>query len=434
MNHDPATEMTFIATSDLAAVMKGRSMRTEDFHAGSTVGWVPANLGIGIQGHIAEDLPFGSTGDLRLKPDLSTRRTVTGVPGRPDLDFVMADVVKTDGSPYECCPRTFLRQVLADLHQEYGINVVAGWEHEFADLDADYPHHPFSFRSFRCAEPMGSQLFSALARSGLGPDTWLPEYGDHQFEITLSPVPALEGADRAVLLREIVRDVYRVHGHRATFTPVPKLGGSGSGVHVHFSLSDDAGRNVSWDPSRPGRVSAQVGSFLAGILRDSADMCALFAPLSISYQRLVPNNWSSARVFLGLQDREALLRIVPTVEIGGKDPEPQLHFEFRAADAGANPWLFFGALMRAGLDGLRDGLEPAAIVERELDLKGRDKDLPALPSTLEEALDLFESSERARGWFCPDMVRTFLSVKREEVDQMNRLSLQERCEIYASVY
>ena len=93
------------------------------------------------------------------------------------------------------------------------------------------------------------------------------------------------------------------------------------------------------DPQRPGRLSELGGRFAAGILRHAGALAAIFAPLSISYLRLRPHQWSSAGVFLGLHNREALLRLCPTVEIGGKDVK---------VDAGT------GAVLHVELDGPED--------------------------------------------------------------------------------
>lgn len=92
--------LVFFATSDLAARTKGRAMRAADFDSDTTLGWVPANLGIGPLGHIVDDIPYGASGDLRLKPDLVSRTRIEGVPGRPAFDLIFADIVETDGRPW----------------------------------------------------------------------------------------------------------------------------------------------------------------------------------------------------------------------------------------------------------------------------------------------------------------------------------------------
>ncbi|CCH75789.1 Glutamate--ammonia ligase [Nostocoides australiense Ben110] len=426
--------VTFVATSDLCAITKGRAVLTEDLKAGGSTGWVPANLGIGASGQIVDQIPFGSTGDLRLAPDPSTERVISGVPGRPDTAMVLADIVTTDGQPWACCPRTFLRESVRTLREEFGLTMESAFEHEFMTLDVEDEHHPFSWRNFRAVEPIGSLLVSAMQASGLEPESWLAEYGRHQYEITVSRADAVAAADRAVLVRDIVRDVFSAAGHRSTFSPMASPGHTGNGVHVHFGLADDQGRNAMFDPQRPGRLSELGGRFAAGILRHAGALAAIFAPLSISYLRLRPHQWSSAGVFLGLHNREALLRLCPTVEIGGKDPAPQLHLEFRGADIGANPWLLLGALLQAGMDGLRTAMDPAEVQVGEVDPSDAGSVVGDLPHHLGQALDLFENDPVVRGWFAPDLVTTYLRIKRTELAEVSRMSEAEQCAWYARAY
>ena len=428
------TPLTFVATSDLSAITKGRSMPSSLLKADSTTGWVPANFGIGASGHIADQIPFGSTGDLRLRPDPNASHLITGVPGRPDTTLVMADVVTTDGQPWACCPRTFLRDAVATLQSEFGLTTACAFEHEFMDLDITDEHHPFSWRNFRTAEPIGSQLVTAMERSGMEPETWLPEYGEHQFEITVNRSEPVAAADRAILVRDLVRDVFSAAGHRTTFAPIVTPGGTGNGVHVHFGLNDAEGNNVMFDATRPGRLTELGGQFAAGILRHADALAAIFAPLSISYLRLRPHQWSSAGVFLGLHNREALLRLCPTVEIDGKDPAPQLHLEFRGGDIGANPWLLLGSLLHAGMEGLRSGLEPAKLHVGEVDPDQREQHVAELPRTLDEALDRLENDSVVTGWFAPELVTTYLRIKRVELAEVSKLSEAEQCEWYARAY
>lgn len=427
-------ELIFIATTDIAARTKGRSMRLADFNETTSLGWVPANLGIGSLGHIVDDIPYGSTGDLRLRPDHDSRTRIDGIPGRPPLSIVFADLVGTDGSPWESCPRTFLRDAVEQLRSEFGITMRSSFEHEFVDASATGDHHPFSLQAFRNAEPLGSALMSVLHRAGLEPETWLPEYGRHQYEITVAPTSPVAAADRAILVRDIVYDLFTAHGREASFAPVLAPGETGNGVHVHFGLDDADGETLVFDPTRPGRLSALAGSFAAGIIRHGPSMAALFAPLATSYLRLAPHNWSTARAFLGLQNREALLRICPTNEMDGRDPRDQLHFEFRGGDIGANPWILLGMILRAGMQGLREDLQTPAIIEGELDLDGAHADLARLPRDLEEALDMLRRDEVVTSWFSPAFLATYEAIKRDEFAFVQARSLAEQCEVYRRVY
>ncbi|MDO5744895.1 MAG: glutamine synthetase family protein [Micrococcaceae bacterium] len=428
-------ELIFLATTDIAAVTKGRAMRLADFNRDSSLGWVPANLGIGPFGHIAEGIPFGSSGDLRLKPDHSSLTRIDGIPNQPPVSIAFADIVETDGSPWKNCPRNFLRTVIEDLRTEYGLGVEAAFEHEFTDMSApSTPTHPFSLAAFRDAEPIGSEVMATFARAGMDPECWLPEYGPHQYEVTVGRTDALAAADRAILVRDTVRAHYTARGRKISFSPVVTPGGDGTGVHVHFGLDDLDGNSLVFDGSQPGRVSELAAKFAAGIVRYAPAMAALYAPLLISYQRLIPNKWSTARAFLGLQNREALLRIAPTNEIDGRDPKSQLHFEFRGADIGANPWLLLGSILRAGLEGLRQNLDPAPVIEGDLDLDDKHSDLAELPASLDEALTALMADKTVSGWFPTEFLQTFLAIKRDEIAHLKDHSMTEQCEAYSNVY
>src|SRR5690606_4877189 len=127
---------------------------------------------------------------------------------RPALRVYLADQVLPDGCPWLCCPRSFMRQAIAGLRERTGLSVIASFEHEFVLPDVP-TSPPFSFARARDVEPFGSDLVRLLDVTRLEPETWLPEYGDGQFEVTLRPAPALVAADRAVLVRELVRDLAR---------------------------------------------------------------------------------------------------------------------------------------------------------------------------------------------------------------------------------
>jgi len=430
----PGDELVFVATSDIAAVTKGRAMRAADFSPRTSIGWVPANLGIGSLGHIVEGIPFGSSGDLRMRPDLSSLTRVPAIGDAPAVTIAFADIVETDGRPWTADPRGFLRRTIDDLEREFGIHVNAAFEHEFTALGEDAATHPFSLRAHRALGGLGAEAMDVLDRMGAEPECWLPEYGRHQYELTVRPAPALHAADRAILVRDTVRAVFDANGRRVTFSPVVEPGAGGTGVHVHFGLHAADGSTLVYDASRPGRISELAGRFAAGIVRHSPAMALLFAPLVISYDRLAPHNWSTARAFLGLQNREALLRITPTNELDGRDPAPQLHFEFRGGDIGANPWLLLGSVLRAGLEGLRAGLEPAEVIEGELDLEGRHRDLAALPASLDDAIDRFEGDETVRSWFSPEFAQTLIAIKRDESARLRGSSVAEQCRAYADIY
>ncbi len=427
---------TFVATCDLAGHVRGRSVprSAHDAVLRSGVGWVPANLALTAFGHLAPGNAFGSAGDLRLMPDAATGVDVPTEGISPGMRLYLANQTQPDGQPWECCPRTLLRQALTDFRDSTGLDVVASFEHEFV-LHGLPASGPFSLRRHRDAEPFGDDLLHLLSGCGLEPETWLPEYGEQQFEITLAPTGALAAADRAVLLRELVRDLALRRGLRASFAPLQRPDGTGSGVHVHLSFVDAQGEPVLLDPARPGRLSEVGSRFAAGVLRHSDAVLAWTAPSPVSYLRLRPDRWSVGGAFLAERNREALLRICPTSSVGGSDPARQLNLEYRAADACANPWLALAAMLRAGRASFTCSsgyLEPVVWPEemRAAELAK----VPRLPETLEQALQALETDTAAGTWFPDRLVMTYLAVKRDELRSLEGLDDGERVRRVADVY
>ncbi|GAA2907837.1 glutamine synthetase [Streptosporangium fragile] len=425
-----AAPTVFVATCDLAAQLRGRAVPAsrEEAVLRSGTGWVPADLAITCFGPIAENV-FGSAGDLRLMPDPATRVDVPADEDVPGTRIYLADQTLPDGTPWECCPRTFLAAAVAELQAELGVTAVASFEHEFT-LAGLPSTPPFSFARYRTAEPFGSDLVTLLQDAGLAPETWLPEYGDAQHEITLSPAEARTAADRAVLLRELVRDLARRRGLRAGFAPLPDPSGSGSGVHIHLSFRDAAGRPALYDPDRPGGLSELGARFSAGILRHAPALAAVTAASPVSFLRLTPHRWSAGGVFLAERNREAMLRICPGT---GPDAGAQFNLEYRAADATANPWLALGVLLRAGLEGIRRGY-PEPTVWPESATEAELAAVPPLPKTQEEALKALEDDEVVRGFFAPDLLTTYLAVKRAELAALDGMSDAVRCRRIADVH
>jgi glutamine synthetase len=242
-----------------------------------------------------------------------------------------------------------------------------------------------------------------------------------------------------VILREIVRAAAHRFGGRASFTPILRPNAVGNGVHVHFSLSEaTTGRPVNHDPARPHGVSEPAGSFLAGIRARMPAMVAVTAPATISYLRLVPHRWSASYNNLGLRDREAGVRICPVFETIGVDVARQYHFEYRAADAAASPYLLLGMIVWAGLSGLRQGLPAPTPTERDPDAMDEAERAEAgverLPRSLDEALDRFAADPDCQVWMGDDLYQAHLVHKRFEARTLGALSLEEQCERYRLAY
>jgi glutamine synthetase len=393
--------LDLIATADLAGICRGRAVPAG---TASSVGWVPANLAINCFATLADN-PFGSVGDLRIHADPATAVPLPSS-GAP-VTLLLGDLRSPDGTEWECCPRTLLRRTLKELQAETGLTVRASFEHEFVLSSADRPGHPFAVQTLLAGEPFGSQLVAALARAGLDPENWLPEFGRSQWEVTVRPADALAAADRAILLREIVRATAQAAGRTASFTPVPPGAGATSGAHIHFSLWATDGEPATGGDGEHG-LSKIAAAFVT-------------APSVVSYHRLGPGHWSADSPRLATQDREALLRIPGPAAITGAAAHP--HLEFRAADSTANPWLALAALVRAGLAGVTAEVPvPAA------------PPAAAFPQSLDEALSALERDPVLSTWLPPDLLHTYFSIKRAELAEVAQLPPDDLFTRYAHAY
>lgn len=430
-------------TNDLSAISRGRAFPASDIASRrrSGVGWVPANLALTPFGVIAPDHPFGPVGDLRLMTDDNAGDGVqiSGFGTERNLTTFLCDVRQTDGSEWAGCGRTLLKHALADLQAETGLGVSASFEHEFllSGLRCPAPQ-AFSLHDLRAAQAFAEALVAALDAAGTEPEMILPEYGPGQFEVTLRPAGGLQAADRAVLLREITRDVARQMGLKATFAPIVDPSSVGNGVHLHLSLLHPDGGNATADLGRPGEVSEAAGSFVAGVLRHLPALCAVLAPSTISYLRLTPHRWSAGFTAFGHRNREAAVRICPTIDLPGFDRARQIHLEFRVADAAASPYLVLALVLRAGLQGLREKLSAPPLVEGDpADLDAEEAarlGVRRLPESLGAALATLQADAVALTWLPEPMRSAYFAIKRTELSMVGGLAPVEQCARYAEAY
>lgn len=417
-------ELVFVATCDISGHVRGKAFPARDLPARlrKGIGWTHSNLMMSAFGPIW-DTPFGTAGDLMIVPDPAAEVRVQLTEDLPPEHFFLGDIRNTDGTAWECCPRDFLRGALAGLEATAGLRLIAAFEQEFVYTGVtERPGDAYALGAFRRAAGFGGTFVAALRSAGVTPDSFLAEYGARQFEVTVAPAPALTAADQAVITREMARAAAHRFGQRAVFSPMPNPEGVGNGVHIHMSLQDSAGRPATYAPDGPMGLSQPAQHFLAGVLHHLPAICAVTAPSPVSYLRLTPNRWAPTMIDLVQQDRGACLRVcpvfAPTTEA---EKARQFNVEFRATDASASPYLALGAIVHAGVDGLRHSLPLP-------------KEATPLPRSLSQALDQLAGSEAARAWFGATHLEAYLRHKRAEVAQVEALGPAELCARYAEVY
>jgi glutamine synthetase len=371
---------------------------------------------------------------------LSSRVTVGNGPdaAAPALDFIHGDIRETDGRPWSACPRTLLRDEIERYRDDLGLQVNAAFEHEF-NLHAGFAEHlAFSLEAQRQGAEFGGWLLSALRAGGVEPEMFLPEYGKHQYEITCRPTLGVAAADRAVNVREITREIARQMGLDVSFAPKTKADAVCNGVHLHVSLLDLQGLPLLYDAGTSNGLSTLGQHWAAGILHYLPALCAFTAPTPVSYERLQPHHWSASYACLGQQNREAALRICPTVSLGGKSVAAQYNLEFRAMDATASPHLAMAALLIAGRLGIEQRLALNAITDEIPDSlndeQRKARGIVALPASLAQALDCLRDSAAFNQWLPKPLLDTYHALKTEELALTEQLSPADLCEHYARLY
>jgi glutamine synthetase len=253
----------------------------------------------------------------------------------------------------------------------------------------------------------------------------------------VKPSIGLRAADEAVITREMVRSVAERLGHRAILAPIIAADGIGNGTHIHFSLWDETGSPVSRDVSAPYGIARRIAPFVAGVLHHLPAITAITAPSVASYYRLQPDRWAPVWAFLGRQDRGAALRVSPVFPGAEARADAQFNIEYRVADAAASPYLALGAIIHAGLDGIRNRM---TLPRERADFwtmtraARTDAGIGELPRSLAQALDLLESTDAARAWFGPEFLAAYLQFKRSEIGALAELEPSDICDRYAAIY
>ena len=364
-------------------------------------------------------------GDLRLVPDLDRLVVLAAQPG---WAWVPVNRYEQSGEPWAACQRSFT-QAMVDRAAEAGLDLRMAVEVEWAlgrgDGDGFTPacSGP-AYGMTRLVElsDYARDLLAALEAQGLEVDQLHPEYSDGQFELSVAATDPVGAADNSVLVRQTIRALSQRHGLRVSFAPSVVAGHVGNGGHVHLSPWRD-GRNLFAGGSGPYGMTAEGEAFAAGILELLPALVANGAPTVASYLQLVPSHWAGVFACWGLETREAALRFVR----GNAGAEHQAaNLEVKCFDLAANPYLLLGALIAAGLDGLREQRklpaevsgDPARFSTEELARRG----ISRLPTTLEAAADALAASAVLRDALGGTLMDAVLAVRRAEAERFRDAS------------
>ncbi|MBK1866079.1 glutamine synthetase family protein [Taklimakanibacter albus] len=432
--------VAYLCWTDIVGMVRCRGVpesRLEKVRS-TGLGWAAAGLALTTFEQPASN-PWGPMSEVRQVPVPGTETHIDIWDDAPPLTMILCRALDQSGEPWDCCPRQFLATAIDEFHSLTGLTIHAAMEHEFTLLDTGFDETvSFSLEQMRRVATFLEDLSEALDQAKLDVETIEPEAGRRQYEISCGPAPALTAADRAVVAREIIREVARRRGYCATFSPKPFPGKIGSGAHLHFSFVNRAGENVTFDRNGPAMLSRSAAGFAGGVIRHLKALAPFYASSPVSYLRLGPSNWSCGYTSFGVQNREAALRVCPPPVIAGQDRHRSFNLEFRPLDATANPYLALGSLIRAGIAGIRGDLpaprtlecDPASLSEADR----RSMGIEALPSSLDTALSSLASDSLASSWMSANLNSVFHSVLTKEADLARPLSPEDLCRRYVRIY
>ncbi len=368
-------------------------------------------------------------------PDAST---LTILPFAPRFAHMVADLYYGGNEPFALCTRSILkRQIAAAAAEGYMMNLGVETELYFIRPPEDGHVTPGGTEAGGYLEPLAPSgklrptpaydvestldsfafldpMVKAMSETGFGLFSFDHEGGDGQVEFDFDYASALEMADRLTLFRLMAKQVAKDAGLLATFMPKPYTSSWGSGAHFNMSLADlESGNNLFRDAEDPrGKGwSKKAYGFVAGILRHAPALSAICTPTVNSYKRLQPRladgtvSWAPVYPTYGDNNRSCMLRL----------PHNRPAVENRVVDAAANPYLAAAFLLAAGLEGIREGLDPGEPVgELTYDWSTSEAPTKRLPRTLLEAVEAFEADPLTRAVFSEQFVSSYAAMKLDE--------------------
>jgi glutamine synthetase len=443
--HEEEVSLIWFLYADHGGIIRGKSAAAAMLPARMVtgIGHTVAMMAMSMLDHLQPVDGMGPVGEVRIMPDPAT---FVPLPYAPGAGAMLADQVQPSGEPWDGCARTYLKQAIAELATA-GYAVTAAFEPEFTlgrrepdpggGPDRLVPNDDslcYSATGFHLAHDYAMDLLGALTAQGLRPEHYYPELGHGQQEMTVRYTPALRAADNHVLYRETVRGTAFRRGLWASLAPKPIPDQAGNGAHLHISLRNlaaDGGPGdtpVFYDGSDQYSLSKTGYHFIGGLLAHLPALVALTCGSVNSYRRLAPQMWSSAYTVYGMDNREAAVRICSPMS---DDRASSVNLELKPSDSSANPYLALGAVIHAGLDGIRRKLDPGEAVNVDpallSDAERSARGAHRLPASLGAALDALEADTLLMESLGDLRRRAYLAVKRSEAAAFAEMDTAREC-------
>lgn len=354
-----------------------------------------------------------------LRPDLDTFAIFPWRPQQGKVARFLCDIYRPDGTPFAGDPRHVLKRTVQEA-AEMGYQMDVGPECEFFLFHTDDEGNPttithekagyFDVGPLDLGENARRDMILTLEDMGFVVEASHHEDAPAQHEIDFHYDEALKTADDIMTFKLAVKTIAKRHGLYASFMPKPKTGVNGSGMHINMSLARD-GVNVFYDGQDCNHLSKEGYWFIGGIMKHIAAITAITNPLVNSYKRLVPGYEAPVYIAWSMRNRSPLIRI--PAQTGTTQ-----RIELRSPDSATNPYLAIAVCLAAGLDGIRNQIEPPASVEGNIFAMSEEErekaGIKCLPTSLAEAIDGLEQDALIREVLGEHISRKYIEAKKEE--------------------
>lgn len=306
--------------------------------------------------------------DMYLFPDLDTWVVFPWTAEKGKVARMICDIYNPDMTPFDGDPRANLKRVLTEMESLGFTDFNLGPEPEFFLFKLDENRKPtlelndsggyFDLAPTDLGENCRRDIVLELEEMGFEIEASHHEVAPGQHEIDFKYEDAVTACDNIQTFKLVVKTIARKHGLHATFMPKPLFGVNGSGMHFNMSLFNKEG-NAFFDESGELQLSKDAYHFLAGMIKHAPNYTAITNPTINSYKRLVPGYEAPCYIAWSGKNRSPLIRVPSSRGLSTR-------LELRSVDPSANPYLAMAALLQAGLDGIKNELEPPAPVDRNI--------------------------------------------------------------------
>ncbi|HEY3275639.1 MAG TPA: glutamine synthetase family protein [Syntrophorhabdaceae bacterium] len=378
--------------------------------------------GMGFDGSSIQGFARIDESDMIAKPDPAT---FTVLPWRhsegTSVGKMFCDILEPDGTPYKGDPRYVLKRNLK-IAADMGFTFYVGPELEYFYFKSDQGTEIldkggyFDLTTLDEAMDLRRDTILTLEEMGIKVEYSHHEVAPSQHEIDLRYTDALAMADNTITYRIVVKEVAREYGVYATFMPKPMFGVNGSGMHVHQSLFKGK-KNAFYDAKDKYYLSNIGKWYIAGLLKHAREITLLTSQWVNSYKRLVPGYEAPVYVAWARRNRSTLVR-VPLYKPG---KENATRAEYRSPDPAANPYFAFAAMLRAGLEGIKNKYPLPQPIEEDVydmtDSRRKELMIGSLPGSLSEAIEEAEKSPLIRETLGDHVFEKLMENKRIEWDR-----------------